>query len=162
MTESSTQVPNPEESALTDSKQPPTPLVPSYGWHLFLCADQTKPKCCAKPDGLESWNYLKKRLKTLGLEEGELRVYRTKANCLRGCDYNIPGPVMLIYPGGYWYQSVTPEIVERILQEHVMGGTPIAEYLVAQTPLPPLEPQPQSIPSNLPTAASPPIPVAED
>ena len=69
---------------------------------------------------------------------------------------------MLIYPGGYWYQSVTPEIVERILQEHVMGGTPVAEYLVAQTPLPPLEPQPQSIPSNLPTAASPPIPVAED
>ncbi|WP_017325381.1 ferredoxin [Synechococcus sp. PCC 7336] len=161
MTESPTPVPSPEASALTDIEQPAASIVPSYGWHLFLCADQTKPKCCAKPDGLESWNYLKKRLKTLGLEKGELRVYRTKANCLRGCDYNIPGPVMLIYPGGYWYQSVTPEVVERILQEHVTGGIPVEDYLVAQTPLPQLRADPQATPS-LPTAASPPMPATED
>jgi (2Fe-2S) ferredoxin len=101
---------------------------------LFLCADQTKPKCCQKSAGLEAWDYLKKRLKTLDLETGDRRVYRTKANCLRGCDYQLPGPILLVYPGGYWYRSATPEVIERILQEHIVGGMPVAEYLVSQTP----------------------------
>jgi (2Fe-2S) ferredoxin len=104
--------------------------LPTYRWHLFLCADQTKPRCCEKAVGLESWTYLKRRLKELGLETGESAVYRTKANCLRGCDHQIEGPILLIYPGSYWYHSVTPEVVERILQEHVLGGQPVLEFLV--------------------------------
>ena len=119
---------SPSEVTLT------TPL-PDYGWHLLLCADQTKPKCCDKELGLEAWNYLKRRLKELGIDDGEAAVHRTKANCLRGCDRCIPGPVLLVYPGGYWYHSATEDVLERIIQEHILGGTPVEEYLVGTTPL---------------------------
>lgn len=107
-------------------------VIGSYQWHLFLCADQTKPKCCPKAVGLESWAYLKQRIRDLNLESGANRVYRTKANCLRGCDCQISGPILLVYPGGYWYKDVTAEVIEQILQEHIIRGNPVLEYLVAQ------------------------------
>ncbi|MFS8897364.1 (2Fe-2S) ferredoxin domain-containing protein [Synechococcus sp. R3-13] len=126
-------------SATGSPGQAPQPApIPPYQWHLFLCADQTKPKCCEKAVGLEAWDYLKSRIKELNLEigsGGSLRVHRTKANCLRACDYAVPGPVLLVYPGGFWYHSVTPEVVEEILQKHILGGIPVVEYLVAQDTL---------------------------
>jgi (2Fe-2S) ferredoxin len=119
------------EPSSTPPQADSTALLSPYRWHLFLCADQTKPKCCDQAVGLEAWDYLKKRLKGLNLETGINRVYRTKANCLRACDACIEGPVLLVYPGGYWYRSATPEVIERVLHEHVMGGRPVKEYLVA-------------------------------
>ena len=96
--------------------------------HIFLCADQTKPQCAPRESGLASWEYLKKRLAELGLTGGPAVIYRTKANCLRICEQ---GPIAVVYPDGVWYYNCTPEVLERIIQEHLIGGKPVAEYILA-------------------------------
>ncbi len=125
----------------TDRTQQLTTIAQSLGLncidrHIFICADATQPKCIDRESSLESWEYLKRRLKELNIDrptnERSDMFFRTKANCLRICKH---GPIAVVYPDGVWYHSVTPTVVEEIIQRHLLRNEIVSEYAFCQHPL---------------------------
>ena len=95
--------------------------------HIFVCADQSKPQCCSREEGLAVWDLLKTRLAERGLHH----IFRTKANCLRVCEQ---GPLAVVYPEGTWYHHLAPGMIDRLIDEHLIGGVPLAEYVFVTKP----------------------------
>jgi len=99
--------------------------IPTIQRHIFICADQSVAKCCSKEESIVAWDFLKRRIKELKLET---QVFRSKANCLRLCEQ---GPIVVIYPEAVWYHSANNQVLELILQEHIINGKIVNQYAIS-------------------------------
>ncbi|MBC8353025.1 MAG: (2Fe-2S) ferredoxin domain-containing protein [Planctomycetes bacterium] len=98
--------------------------------HILLCYDRGTAKCASRKQMRDSWQFLKQRLKELKLDKRG-GVFRSKSYCLDIC---IGGPIAVVMPDNCWYGSCTPDVLEQIIQDHLLGGIPVEKYLLSRAP----------------------------
>jgi len=99
--------------------------------HILMCVPK-KAKCASKKEIAEAWSHLKKRLKKSGLS-GREGILRFKVDCFDIC---YAGPIMLIQPDGIWYGRCSPEVIDQIVEQHLIGGEVVEEYCIAERRVP--------------------------
>ena len=97
---------------------------------ILFCYDLSTSKCASKKRMRRSWKFLKKRLKELKLDKHG-GILRTKTYCLEICS---GGPIAVVYPDGVWYGGCDPPVLEKILEQHVIGGRVVKEFVLARAP----------------------------
>ncbi len=104
--------------------------IGSYKRHVLLC---TGPNCCTPEEGHAAWDVLKAQIKEHNLNSGEKACYRTKVGCLRICEH---GPTMVVYPEGTWYHGMSADKIPHFVQQHLIEGKPVEEWIFARNELP--------------------------
>lgn len=120
--------------------------IPRVKRHIFLCADQTNPRCAPREETNKLWRHLKTRLKDLDaasappkwqgdmeaapdtVEVGTGTVLRSKVNCLRICEQ---GCIAVVYPEGTWYANLDMDKLDRIIDQHLIDGQPVDDLVFA-------------------------------
>lgn len=104
--------------------------IGEYGRHIFLCIG---PDCCTPEEGERAWGQLKKAAARINGSPDRGRLYRTKVGCLRICEF---GPTAVVYPDGTWYGGLTPENLDRVIEEHLTAGREVPDLVIGRNRLP--------------------------
>ena len=104
------------------------PRIGDYRRHLLVC---TGTRCTQDGAAQVLFDSLGEKFKAAGLNEGALRVKRSRVSCFAACK---GGPILCVQPDGTWYHGVTPDNMDRIIGQHLVGGQVVADLVLHQGP----------------------------